>query len=106
MVAYANEHNSSDCVNFAELDIASTSEPRQVFPLGFHKIFSLYCLHWVKDLPRAVSNLAALLLPGGEALLVFLASNPIFRMYRAMAASSKWGALLTDVERYIPVYQA
>ena len=55
-----------------------------------YQIFSLYCLHWVRDLGTAVGNISSLLVEGGEALVIFLASNPVFRMYRTMAATIKW----------------
>ena len=44
----------------------------------------------MRDLGSAVGNISSLLVEGGEALVIFLASNPVFRMYRTMAASIKW----------------
>ena len=91
MVEYARENHQADNIHFSQLDIAATTlQPRLTFPAGFHKIFSLYCLHWVRDLPTAVRNIHSLLLEGGQALLIFLASNPVFRMYRILAANVKW----------------
>ena len=90
MVEFARTHHQTDNIQFSQLDIASALQPRLTFPAGFHKIFSLYCLHWVRDLPAAVRNIHSLLLQGGQALLVFLASNPVFRMYRILAANIKW----------------
>ena len=72
MVEWAQEHHQTDNIQFSQLDIASSLQPRLTFPAGFHKIFSLYCLHWVRDLPAAVRNIHSLLLEGGQALLVFL----------------------------------
>lgn len=110
MVDYANDSYSSPqpgqtSLSFHKMDIGKQTRPRDVFPGGFHKVFSLYCLHWVRDLPRAVTNIYQLLVNQGEALLIFLASNPIFRMYRLVAAGSKWGAYMLDVEDFVPVYQ-
>jgi hypothetical protein len=39
----------------------------------------------VRDLPLAMSNMFKLLVDGGEALVVFLASNPIFRYVLALS---------------------
>lgn len=90
MVEFARQNHQADNIQFARLDIAASDSPRLTFPAGFHKIFSLYCLHWVRDLPTAVRNIHSLLLEGGQSLLVFLASNPVFRMYRSLADSVKW----------------
>lgn len=105
MVEFANESFGSETVSFAEMDIERIQHPRDIFPAGFDKIFSLYCLHWIKDLPAAVRNIHELLVDGGQALVVFLSSNPIFRMYRILAKNIKWASFMLDVEQYIPVYQ-
>ena len=59
----------------------------------------------MSDLPAAVRNIHSLLARGGQSLLIFLASNPVFRMYRKMAANTKWSPYMKDVETFIPVYQ-
>ena len=105
MVNYASEHHASDNVKFSVMDIAEVKHPRNMFPAGFDKIFSLYCLHWVSDLSSAVRNIHDLLAEDGESLVIFLANNPIFRMYRIMAENIKWTEYMKDVEKYIPVYQ-
>ena len=97
MVEFARENHQADNIQFSQLDIASSDPPRLTFPAGFQKIFSLYCLHWVRDLPRAVRNIHSLLLDGGQALLIFLASNPVFRMYRNLAANLKWAQYMKVV---------
>lgn len=105
MVEYANRTYGEETVTFHCMDIATCKSPRDQFPAGFSKVFSLYCLHWVRDLSRAVSNMFDLLVEGGEALVVFLASNPIFRMYRILAQNPKWTTYMKDVEEFMPVYQ-
>ena len=90
MVKYAMDNYSTGKIKFSVMDIAREKNPRQHFPRGFDKIFSLYCLHWVKDLGSAVRNIHHLLEDGGHALVIFLAHNPIFRMYRLMASKGKW----------------
>ena len=90
MVKYAMDNYSTGKIKFSVMDIAREKNPRQHFPRGFDKIFSLYCLHWVKDLGSAVRNIHHLLEEGGHALVIFLAHNPIFRMYRLMASKGKW----------------
>ncbi len=56
----------------------------------FSKVFSFYCLHWVKDQATALSNIHRLLEADGEILLVFLARNPLFSAYRRLAEKDAW----------------
>lgn len=105
MVEFANETFGNDNLNFAHMDIATVDNPRAKFPSGFDKVFSLYCLHWVKNLPKALKNIYDLMVDEGQALMIFLASNPIFRMYRVMAQNAKWSPYMLDAEDFIPVYQ-
>ena len=56
----------------------------------FTKIFSFYCLHWVRDQRTALANMHRLLEDEGEALMVFLAKNPLFEAYRVMAGKEEW----------------
>ena len=90
MISYARIHHSGDNLSYSVMDIEKATRVRHLFPEGFTKIFSLYCLHWVRDLACALSNIKELLVDGGEAMVIFLASNPIFRMYRILAARPKW----------------
>ena len=124
MISYAKIHHSGENLSYSVMDIEKATQVRLLFPEGFNKIFSLYCLHWVRDLSSALSNIKELLVEGGEAMVIFLASNPIFRMYRIMAAKPKWAQymkvqlelllsnshtnhdLMKDVETFIPVYQS
>ena len=95
MIDYAEKHHASDTIKFRVLDISERSPgPRLLFPDGFHKIFSLYCLHWIRDLSSCVRNIHDLLVEGGESLLIFLANNPIFTMYRIMAQKIKWASYM------------
>jgi len=105
MVNYASDTFGSETLDFHLMDIGKAMQPRQMFPSGFTKIFSFYCLHWVPDLSTALNNINQLLEPDGECLLVFLANNPIFRMYRIMAQTSKWRLYMLDVEKFVPLFQ-
>jgi hypothetical protein len=47
---------------------------------------------------RALSNMFELLLPGGELLVVFLASNPLFSVYEKLSEDSAWSKYMTVCE--------
>lgn len=105
MVDFANQSYGSDDVTFHCLDISKVDNPRVYFPGGFNKVFSFYCLHWIKDIETTMKNVESLLKDGGDAVFLFIASNPIFNMYRLIAENPRWAPYMKDCERYIPVYQ-
>ncbi|KAK2720849.1 juvenile hormone acid O-methyltransferase-like isoform X2 [Artemia franciscana] len=89
-------------VVYKQMDIERTIEPRMLFPEGFDKIFSFYCLHWTTDLRQVLDNIYDLLKPGGETFLVFLAQNPIFTMYELMSYKPDWKEYMKDVSNFVP----
>jgi hypothetical protein len=46
-----------------------------------------------------------LLLPGGELLVVFLASNPLFSVYEKLSEDSTWSKYMTVSEKLIIYYK-
>ncbi|KAI9555670.1 farnesoic acid O-methyltransferase [Daphnia sinensis] len=107
MIDYARcHHQERDLrLGFQQVDIMKSIDARDVFPDGFDKIFSFYCLHWIKDHQRLMEHMYDILKPGGDILLVFLASNPIFTMYERMAERTEWAEYMKDVAEYVPHYQ-
>lgn len=89
MVAHAQKRHSERRVSYAQLDISRPIPDRKT-TRRFSKVFSFYCLHWVKDQNVALLNIHRLLEEGGEALLVFLAKNPLFDAYRRLSLNNEW----------------
>lgn len=51
---------------------------------------------------QALRNIYNLLRPeGGDTLLVFLATNPIFDVYKLLSKLPKWSSFMHDVDNYI-----
>lgn len=51
---------------------------------------------------QAIKNIFNLLkAEGGDCFLVFLASNPIYDVYKTLSTSNKWSSYMTDVEQFI-----
>ncbi|XP_064103450.1 juvenile hormone acid O-methyltransferase-like [Macrobrachium nipponense] len=105
MVNFASKTFLHNSLSFRQLDIERSVQPRVVHPDGFTKVFSFYCLHWVRDQRQCLTNIFNLLQPGGETLLVFLANNPLFDMYQNMSEKTQWNQYMQDVSKFIPVYQ-
>lgn len=97
-------------LSFEQLDIGrplDAAAARNVAgnAVRFDHITSFYCLHWVQDQQQAMRNVYDLLSPAGDCLLVFLAANPIFEVYKRLCLQSRWSPYMQDVKRYISPYQ-
>jgi len=104
MVQHAKNRFSSRSITFSQLDIGRDL-PSGVTTMKFNKVFSFYCLHWVKDQSAAFRNVHRLLEDDGECLLVYLASNPLFDAYRRLAQKPRWSNVMSDVETFVPATQ-
>ncbi|KAG8234077.1 hypothetical protein J437_LFUL014537 [Ladona fulva] len=103
MVRFAAAKHRHPRLSFRKMDIVLPNL-RKEFPLGFQKVFSFFCLHWVQEQRQALRNVYELLVPGGEALLVFLASSPIFNVYEQQANDSRWGKYMRDYTKFVSPY--
>ncbi|XP_046388551.1 juvenile hormone acid O-methyltransferase [Ischnura elegans] len=103
MIRFASVRHRHPRLSFRTMDILDP-HLKETFPHGFRKVFSFFCLHWVREQRIAMKNIHDLLMPEGEALLVFLASSPIFDVYEHMASSPKWSKYTKDYENYISPY--
>lgn len=102
MVSYANKcYQRYARTEFQVLDIGAKHLPDQ-FRGRFDHVTSFYCLHWVQNLHAAVRNIYDLLRnDGGDCLLVFLASSPIYEVYKVLRTHQKWANYMQDVEQFI-----
>ncbi|KAH8249343.1 hypothetical protein KR032_008651 [Drosophila birchii] len=102
MVGYASKHyQREERTRFQVLDIGCESLPQELSG-RFDHVTSFYCLHWVQNLKGALGNIYNLLRPeGGDCLLAFLASNPVYEVYKILKTNEKWSPYMQDVEQFI-----
>ncbi|KAH8255494.1 hypothetical protein KR038_004650 [Drosophila bunnanda] len=102
MVGYASKHyQGEERTRFQVLDIGCESLPQELSG-RFDHVTSFYCLHWVQNLRGALGNIYNLLRPeGGDCLLAFLASNPVYEVYKILKTNEKWSSYMQDVEQFI-----
>ncbi|KAH8404895.1 hypothetical protein KR222_009320 [Zaprionus bogoriensis] len=102
MVNYANKcYQRYARTEFQVLDIGAKQLPNQLKG-RFDHVTSFYCLHWVQNLHAAVRNIYELLrTDGGDCLLVFLASSPVFEVYKNLQTCEKWARYMPDVDQFI-----
>nr|XP_016927888.1 juvenile hormone acid O-methyltransferase [Drosophila suzukii] len=102
MVGYASKHyQREERTRFQVLDIGCEQLPEELSG-RFDHVTSFYCLHWVQNLKGALGNIYNLLKPeGGDVLLAFLASNPVYEVYKILKTNEKWSSYMQDVEQFI-----
>lgn len=91
-------------VDFKVLDIGTETLPKE-FLCAYDHVTSFYCLHWVQNQRQAMENIYKVLNNDGDCLLVFLATNPIFDVYRIIALNPKWAPFMKDVNMFISPLQ-
>lgn len=105
MLRYARQN----CVSAEiEIDFLNISEDVGNFveKYGkFDRVYSFFCLNWVKDQRQAMKNVSRLLAHSGECLLVFPAWSPVKMLWRKMAQLDRWKDFSTIFEGYIPESQ-
>lgn len=104
MVRHARDNFPHTKISFQTMDIAGNLNDLDTIELYDH-ITSFYCLHWVENQRQALGNIYDLLNVNGDCLVAFLASNPIFEIYKELAKSMKWAKYMNDVNRFISPYQ-
>ncbi|XP_017134068.1 juvenile hormone acid O-methyltransferase [Drosophila elegans] len=102
MVGYASKYyQGEERTRFQVLDIGCERLPEEL-KARFDHVTSFYCLHWVQNLKGALGNIYNLLKPeGGDCLLAFLASNPVYEVYKILKGNDKWSTFMQDVEQFI-----
>lgn len=91
MVRFAREHYPHPSVSFEQLDIGLELEKQNLNDIEpFDHITSFNCLHWItKTQPTTVENMYKLLKPGGDMLLLFVATHPIYKVFEELSLVSK-----------------
>ncbi|KAF5274249.1 hypothetical protein FQR65_LT04367 [Abscondita terminalis] len=104
MIDFAKTRCANPKVSFEQMNIAAEDVPVD-FEDSFDHIFSFYCLHWVQEQRKAVLNIYKMLRPGGDVLLTFLASNPIFEIYESLSKKGRWESYMENFKNYVSPYQ-
>ncbi|XP_065307575.2 juvenile hormone acid O-methyltransferase-like isoform X2 [Dermacentor albipictus] len=101
MIKYAKRHSDHAKIHYQQLDISADVTDFLAINGPFHRIYSFYCLHWVKNQDAALKNIASLLKPEGECLLLFPASNPATAGWKLLAKMDRWAKYSKKLLAYI-----
>ncbi|XP_040358834.1 juvenile hormone acid O-methyltransferase-like [Ixodes scapularis] len=105
MIDYARRHFDHSHITYETLNIAHDVSRFLQTHGTFDRVYSFYCLHWIKDQRTAFANIARLLAPDGECLLQFCARTPVYALWREFARMDRWRSHITNIEDYIPPSQ-
>lgn len=102
MLAYARENSAHSKIVFAHLNINDDVADFAAKYGTFSRIYSFFCLNWVKDQAKAMKNLASLLSPSGECLLVFPAWSRTRMLWRKLGRLERWRKYAELFESFVP----
>lgn len=105
MLVYARQHSTHPSIVFDYLNIGDDVSHFAKKYGKFERIYSFFCLNWVKDQAQAMKNVSTLLTPGGECLLVFPAWSPTRMLWRNMAKLDRWSKFSKMLEGFVPKSQ-
>lgn len=105
MLEYAKKHFPHPRIEYKLLDIGHDVENFLAEHGTFQRVYSLRTLHWAKDQARAFSNIARLMAPGGECILLFLGRCDTFDFMRRMAQLEPWTKYSHVFENAVPKTQ-
>ncbi|KAG0435264.1 hypothetical protein HPB47_018590 [Ixodes persulcatus] len=104
LIQYAREHFAHPKICYDVLDIGSKHNVSDfVERYGeFDRVYSFFCLHWMRDQEAVLENVARLMKPGGECFLIFNASSPPMRFHKKLATMHRWEKYRKILEGPIP----
>ncbi|KAG0417899.1 hypothetical protein HPB47_005274 [Ixodes persulcatus] len=91
MLNYAKRNYGHPDICYDVLDAGSSDVSAFLDKYGkFDRIYSFYCLHWIKDQKAAFRNIGTLLKDDGECLLVFCAQFVLYNVWVEMSKMERW----------------
>ncbi|XP_075529922.1 juvenile hormone acid O-methyltransferase-like [Dermacentor variabilis] len=104
MVEHAARHSHHEKIEYGKLDIVSEEDVGEFIDEHglFDRVYSFNTLSWVRDQAAALKNVARLLKPRGECLLLFPASFEPLEVNRNVAKMERWRKYSQLVEQVVP----
>ncbi|KAH6942890.1 hypothetical protein HPB50_011484 [Hyalomma asiaticum] len=90
MLKYAREKYAHEKIAYEYLDIDGDVSAFVKTHGAFQRVYSFRTLHWSRDLRGALRNIAELMLPGGECLLMFFARSLLMETFRQLSRLEPW----------------
>ncbi|KAL1425128.1 hypothetical protein MTO96_019475 [Rhipicephalus appendiculatus] len=90
MIEHASRHSVHEKIEYEVLDIGEDVTEFIDRHGHFDRVYSFYCLQWLKDQGAALKNIAALMAPGAQCVLVFPASHQPGAVWSLLAKMDRW----------------
>ncbi|XP_075741064.1 juvenile hormone acid O-methyltransferase-like isoform X1 [Rhipicephalus microplus] len=90
MIEHARRHSEHEKIEYELLNIGGNVTEFLRRYGHFDRVYSFYCLQWLKDQSTALKNIASLLFPGGQCLLVIPASQQPAAVWNRLAQMDRW----------------
>nr|WOK42673.1 farnesoic acid O-methyltransferase [Diaphanosoma celebensis] len=104
MIDFAQRHNGNPRLEFRVLDIADDAQVDAMVPPTFDKIFSFYCVHWVRHQRKLMESLHKMAKAGSQLLLLFAGYHPFATVWERMAQGTRWSEYMKDVKNFMSIY--
>lgn len=103
MIDHAKQRSPHPNITYDILDIATREISGILSKYGqFDRVYSFYCLNWVKDQATALRNIASLMKNDGECLLLFPVKSSCYTVWRDIAKLPRWNAYaMVSVMSYV-----
>lgn len=105
MLSYARQMFSHPRIEYDRLDVSGDIQEFLAKYGSFDRIYSFFCLNWVRDQEQAMRNVSSLLSQGGECLLVFPAWSRSRVPWSMLAHLDHWRTYKELFESFVPKSQ-
>ncbi|XP_075532333.1 juvenile hormone acid O-methyltransferase-like isoform X1 [Dermacentor variabilis] len=102
MLSYARENSAHQDIQYDYLNIGDDVSDFIEKYGRFDRVYSFFCLNWLKDPAQAMKNVSRLMTPAGECLLQFPAVSPARALWRKMAQLEHWKKFSNVFDGFTP----
>ncbi|XP_037522175.1 juvenile hormone acid O-methyltransferase [Rhipicephalus sanguineus] len=102
MLKYARQKYAHEKIVYEHLDIDKDVSGFLKKHGAFQRVYSFRTLQWSQDLSCALRNIAELLVPGGECLLLFFARSFLMESFKQMSRLEPWSKYADVLLRGVP----
>ncbi|KAH7961288.1 hypothetical protein HPB52_006681 [Rhipicephalus sanguineus] len=101
MIEYSRRHSVHQKIEYEVLDIGEDVTEFIARRGRFDRVYSFYCLQWLRDQGAALKNIAALMAPGAQCVLVFPASHQPGAVWSLLAKMDHWAKYSERLPQFI-----
>ncbi|XP_037521305.1 juvenile hormone acid O-methyltransferase [Rhipicephalus sanguineus] len=105
MLTYARQMFAHPRIEYDRLDISGDVADFVAKYSTFNRIYSFFCLNWVRNQEEAMKNVSSLLSSGGECVLVFPAWSRSRMPWMKLARLDRWRKYKELFESFVPKSQ-